>query len=57
MKKSIDITIDIAVARKMLQVAGFSYSELSRATDDEIFKITLSMIECYGVTFDTNTEH
>lgn len=51
MTKTVDITIDIAIARKMLGVAGFNYNEISNATDEEVFEKVLTMIDCYGVTF------
>lgn len=51
MTKDVKITVDIAIARKMLHVAGFPYEETQRATDDEIFEKVLSMIDCYGATF------
>lgn len=51
MTKDISITIDIAIARRMLTVAGWSYDEIRRATDDEIFEKVLTLIDCYGATF------
>ena len=52
MTKNFDITIDISVARKMLNLAGYWQSESSQETDDEIFKKVLSMIDCYGASFN-----
>ena len=52
MTKNVNITIDIEVARTMLGVAGFSIKEIEEATDDEIFAKVLSMIKCYGATFE-----
>ena len=48
--KTVDISIDTNVARKMLGIAGFHYERLNAATDDEVFAKVLSMIECYGAT-------
>ena len=56
MTKKVNITIDVAIARKMLCVAGFSWDEINRATDDEIFEKVLTMIDCYGMTFDVMKE-
>lgn len=52
MTKEVNITVDIALARRMLCVAGFSFEEIRAATDDEVFEKVLTMIDCYGVTFD-----
>lgn len=51
MTKEVKFTVDIAIARRMLHIAGFSYEETHLATDDEIFEKVLSMIDCYGATF------
>lgn len=51
MTKEIRVTVDIAIARRILCVAGFSFDEIYQATDDEIFEKVLSMIDCYGATF------
>lgn len=50
--KDAKVSVDIQIARKMLRVAGFSYEEIQQATDDEIFKMALSMSDCYGVSFE-----
>lgn len=52
MKKTVEVTVNIAVARKMLGVAGFSLEELREATDDEIFGKVLDQIVCYGASFE-----
>lgn len=52
MTKEVKLTVDIAIARRMLRVAGFSYEETHQATDDEVFERVLSMIDCYGATFE-----
>ena len=44
--KTVDVTVDIEIARIMLRVAGYSTKHL---TDDQIFKLALSMSEKYGV--------
>lgn len=51
MTKSIKITMDIPIARRMLKVAGFDLTEIDSATDDEIFGKVLSLIDCYGASF------
>lgn len=53
MTKTVNITIDIATARKMLVVAGFNYNELYGVTEDEIFEKVLSLLDCYGCGFTT----
>lgn len=50
--KDAKVSVDIQIARKMLRVAGFFYEETQQATDDEIFKMALSMSDCYGVSFE-----
>lgn len=52
MTKEVNITVDVAIARRMLCVAGFSYEEIHAATDDEIFEKVLALIDCYGATFE-----
>ena len=52
MTKNVSITIDIAIARRMLCVAGFDYEKIHNATDNEIFEKVLTMIDCYGATFE-----
>ena len=51
MVKTIDVkvTIDIEIARKMLNVAGYRVDEM---TDEEVFDLALSMNEVYGVNYD-----
>lgn len=56
MTKTVNITIDIAVARKMLTVAGFNYDEIYNASDGEIFEKVLSMVDIYGATYKTPNE-
>ncbi len=56
MTKHVKITVDIAIARRMLAVAGFGLEEISEATDDEIFEKVLGMIDCYGVTFEVKED-
>ena len=51
MTKTVEITVDIAIARRMLTVAGFRLEEIRNATDDEIFEKVLAMNDCYGATF------
>ena len=36
----------------MLKVAGFKPEEINKASDDEIFEKVLSLIGCYGATFE-----
>lgn len=52
MTKDVKVNVNIRQARAALCIAGYSYEEIQRATDDEIFKIALSMSDCYGVTFE-----
>ena len=54
MTKEVRITVDIAIARRMLCVAGYSRDEIYRATDDEVFEKVLNMVDCYGATFEMN---
>lgn len=51
MVKTIDVkvTIDIEIARKMLNVAGYRTRSMS---DEEVFDLALSMNEQYGVSYD-----
>lgn len=48
MKKIVEVTVDIRIARLMLAVAGFN--NISNMTDNEVFEKALSMNEEYGVT-------
>ena len=52
MTRMVEITVDVAIARRMLCVAGFSCEEITGATDDEIFEKVLSLSECYGMKFE-----
>lgn len=47
MKKIVEVTVDIKIARMMLQVAG--YEKLDDKSDEEIFDLALSMCNEYGV--------
>lgn len=47
MTKTVEVTVDIKIARMMLQVAGFTGT--SKMTDEEIFNKSLTMNEEYGV--------
>lgn len=47
MTKNVEVTIDIAIARRMLRVAGFVF--VDNLTDDEVFEQALKMNEKYGV--------
>ena len=46
MKKLVEITVDIPVAKRMLGVAGFY--NVSKMTDEEVFAKVLAMMERYG---------
>ena len=50
--KDATVSVDIKIARMMLRVAGFSYEEIQQATDEDIFKMALSMSDSYGVSFE-----
>lgn len=50
MTKDVSITIDIALARRALGVAGY-FKEIIQATDDEVFEKVLTLLDCYGATF------
>ena len=52
MEKMAKIKIDLDVAREMLGLAGFDYDKMHNATDDEVVEKVLSMIECYGATYE-----
>ena len=56
MTKNVNITIDISIARKMLTVAGFEYNTIYNATEDEVFGKVLSMLDCYGATFEIQND-
>lgn len=56
MTKTINVTIDIDIARKMLTVAGFNPDRIYKASEEEIFHKVLSLIECYGATTSELTE-
>lgn len=45
----VQVTIDIEVARKMLDVAGYRTRSMS---NEEVFDLALSMNEKYGVSYD-----
>ena len=47
MTKTVEVTIDIEIARKMLRMAGFAF--IDNMTDDEVFEQALKMNEEYGV--------
>ena len=47
MTKNVEVTIDIAIARRMLRIAGFSFVE--NMTEEEVFEQALKMNEEYGV--------
>lgn len=48
MKKIIKIEVDTKIARRLLNVAG--YSNLEEKTDDEVARMALEMCSEYGVT-------
>lgn len=48
MKKTVEIEIDIEVARRMLYIAG--YFNIAKMTDEEVFEKALNMNAKYGVT-------
>lgn len=54
MEKAVSITVDIEVARDMLQLAGFDPDEIENASEDEIFEKVLSLLDCYGATYKIN---
>ncbi|MBQ8218354.1 MAG: hypothetical protein IJZ79_03520 [Bacilli bacterium] len=56
MTRSVSITVNIDIARKMLNVAGYSYNSLKSKSDEEIFFQALSMCEEYGVKVLENHE-
>lgn len=57
MTKTVTVTVDIAIARRMLTVAGFNYEEIHSSSDDEIFEKVLSMIDCYGAAVTLDPSH
>jgi hypothetical protein len=57
MKKIVYITVDTAIARRMLAVAGWDFHKIQSASDDEIFEKVLEQIDCYGASFDVKEEH
>lgn len=56
MTRSVSITVNINIARKMLVVAGYSHNSLKSKSDEEIFFQALSMCEEYGVKVLENHE-
>ena len=50
--KDVKVSVNIKQARAALCIAGYSYEEIQRTTDEEIFKKALSMSDCYGVSFE-----
>lgn len=48
MEKTVNININIHAAREMLILAGFS--QAWHASDEEIFRLVLNRISCYGTT-------
>ncbi len=55
--KDVKVSVNIRQARAALCVAGYSYEEIRRASDDDIFKMALSMSDSYGVTFEIKFEN
>lgn len=53
MKKNVEITINLEIARYMLRVAGIITSNL---TDDEIFDKVLDQLTKYGTTYSIDQE-
>lgn len=51
MKRTVEITIDIPIARKMLVVAGY-WKEINAMTDDEVLEKVLEQVVCYGVQYE-----
>lgn len=51
--KNVKVTIDTKIARTMLGIAGWDYIKLKDMPDDEVFELTLHMMECYGATTET----
>lgn len=49
MERTVNINIDIKIARNMLGIAGFS-KVAYQGSDEEVFNAVLDMISCYGAT-------
>ena len=49
MQKTVQVTIDINIARKALSLAGF-WKIAENGTDDEVFQRVLDMMKSYGAT-------
>lgn len=49
MNKTIKVTVDIKIARLMLDVAGYQTENMS---DEEVFDLALNMNEEYGVKYE-----
>lgn len=48
-KKNMCISIDIDIARKMLDVAG--YYDVYEKSDEEVFELVMKQIKCYCATY------
>ena len=49
-ERDVKIKIDTKIAKRMLGVAGFY--DLEDKSDDDIVRMVLRMIECYGANYD-----
>lgn len=49
-KKNVEVTVNIKIARMMLQVAGFH--KVCDMSDNEVFEKALFMASEYGVEFE-----
>ena len=49
MEKTVQVTVDINIARKALGLAGF-WKIAESGTDDEVFQRVLDMMKSYGAT-------
>lgn len=50
LEKTVTVKINTHVARQMLELAGFF--SINEKSDDEVFEKVMSMILCYGATYE-----
>lgn len=56
MEKIVKVTVNIEIARKALELAGF-WKLASEGTDDEVFQRVLDMMKSYGATTEIRDDY
>lgn len=53
-EKTVTVKINTKIARQMLELAGFH--DLNEKSDEEVFEKVMSMILCYGATYEESSD-